>query len=90
MLGITLGFALWWELLDRLESLRPASRIAFAKRWCRSLRLPISSVIYSILCLVGGYYAYAGMSKLLPGENLLDWVRFNHLENLFVASHLNG
>ena len=32
----------------------------------------------------------AGLGKLVLGEGPLDWVRESHLENLHVASHLNG
>lgn len=54
------------------------------------LRLDTVSLILAILCLLGVYYSYAGLSKLLIGESALDWSLNFHLENFFVASTLNG
>ena len=90
VLGMVVGCALWNTLLCARASLPAASRIALVKTWCPSARVPIRSLVYSILCLIGFYYAFGGLSKLLIGANLTDWMRFSHMENLFVASYLNG
>ncbi|MCH8083793.1 MAG: hypothetical protein IH885_06120 [Myxococcales bacterium] len=90
VLGMVVGCALWNTLLCARASLPAASRIALVKTWCPSARVQIRSLVYSILCLIGFYYAFGGLSKLLIGANLTDWMRFSHMENLFVASYLNG
>ena len=90
ILGMVVGCALWNALLCALASIPAASRIALVKMWCPSARVQIRTLVYSILCLIGFYYAFGGLSKLLIGANLTDWMRFNHMENLFVASYLNG
>lgn len=90
VLGMVVGCALWNTLLCALASIPAASRIALVKTWCPSARVQIRSLVYSILCLIGFYYAFGGLSKLLIGASLIDWMRFSHMENLFVASYLNG
>ncbi len=90
VLGMVVGCGMWNVALCGLRRIPDASRIAFVKKWRHLAELPTRSLVYSILCLIGFYYAFAGLGKLLIGANLLDWMRFSHMENLFVASHLNG
>jgi len=90
ILGMVVGCGIWNAALCGLRWIPDASRIAFVKKWRHSAQLQTRPLIYSILCLIGFYYAFAGLGKLLIGANLVDWMRFSHMENLFVASHLNG
>jgi hypothetical protein len=90
VLGMVVGCALWNALLSARSSIPATSRIAFVKTWSPSARVQTRPLVYSILCLIGFYYAFGGLSKLLIGANLTDWMRFSHMENLFVASYLNG
>lgn len=48
------------------------------------------ALVFATLCLVGGYYGYAGYAKLAIGETPIDWVMSSHLENLFVGTYLKG
>lgn len=88
VLGAVAGFALWNLLAAWLRSRRDGGRPA----WLRPLSAPIGThtLVFAVLCLLGSYYVYAAVGKLELGAQPLDWVRHNHLENLFVAAHLNG
>ena len=90
LLGIVVGCALWNGLLDGLKAVQsgPLFRILEGRRL--PARIQTQSMVFSVLCLIGFYYAFAGLGKLMLGANLSDWLMFSHMENLFVASHPNG
>ncbi|MFV1979456.1 MAG: hypothetical protein ACC649_08910, partial [Myxococcota bacterium] len=89
-LAIVFGCALWNGLLDGLATFR-------STRWGKSLagwrppsRVPMHALVFSILCTIGFYYLGAGLGKMMLGANALDWLRYSHMENLFMSSYLNG
>ena len=90
VLGMVAGCALWNGLLGGLESVRAGKRFTFLNERRLPPLIRTDSLVYSILCLIASYYAFAGLAKLLLGASLTDWMRFSHMENLFVASYLNG
>ena len=90
VLGIVLGCALWNGLLDGLRAIQSGSRFGFLDGRRLPARIQTHAMVYSILCLIGFFYAFAGLGKLILGTNLTDWMRFSHMENLFIASYLNG
>lgn len=81
VLGIVAVCAVWNACVKGLATRDRRRRLA---------SIQTTTLVYSILCLVGFYYSFAGSSKLRLGASLIDWIRFNHLENLFVATYLNG
>jgi hypothetical protein len=93
MLGMVAGAAFWNGLLEclaRVTSLCSGPMGRRAKRWESWARIETHALVYAILCTIGFYYSVAGLGKLMLGNHLLDWVRFSHMENLFVASYLQG
>jgi hypothetical protein len=87
-LGAVAGFGLWNLLVAELSAWRAGRRPAW-------LRLPAASIesrvlVFSILCLLGSYYAYAAIGKFELGAKPSDWALRSHLENLVVAAYLNG
>jgi hypothetical protein len=42
------------------------------------------------LCLIGSDYLFAGISKLVAGNRIIDWGLKNQVHNLFVSSYING
>jgi hypothetical protein len=96
VLAIVFGCALWNGLLDGLAILRsrgwakPLAEWKPVAEWLAPSRIPMHALVFSILCLIGFYYSFAGLSKMMLGANPLDWLRDGHMENLFMSSHLNG
>jgi hypothetical protein len=90
LLGIVVGCALWNGLLDGLKVVQSGPRFGFLKGRRLPARIQTQSMVFSVLCLIGFYYAFAGLGKLMLGANPSDWLMFSHMENLFVASHPNG
>ncbi len=90
VLGVVVGCALWNALQDGLKAVRSIPRTILFEKWLDSARIPTHAVVYSVLCMIGFYYVVAGLGKMTLGLNAFDWMRFSHLENLFVASYLNG
>lgn len=90
VLWIVVACAVWNGVLDELKRLDFSERSGFARGLRFVSPIPTRNLVYAILCLIGFYYAFAGIGKLMLGANMLDWVRFSHLENLHVGSHLNG
>ncbi len=95
VLGIVVGAALSNGVLDGVESLR--SKIPRVKALLsrfedglKSWRIDTHALVFAILCMTSFYYAVAAVGKISLGAQALDWMRFSHMENLFVASHLNG
>jgi hypothetical protein len=90
LLGIVVGCALWNALLDGLKTIQSGPRFGILDGRRLPARIQTQSMVYSVLCLIGFYYAFAGLGKLMLGANFSDWLMFSHMENLFVASHPNG
>jgi hypothetical protein len=90
VLAVVLGGAAWnagRSLAARAASAAPP-RLR-AGPW-RLGPIRLRSVVFAALCIVGFYYVTAGLGKLALGEGPFDWIFETHLENLHVASHLNG
>ena len=88
--GIVVGCALWNGLLDGLAIFRSRSWMKPLEKWLAPARIQSHALVFSILCMIGFYYSVAGLGKIMLGANAMDWLRYSHMENLFVASHLNG
>ncbi len=90
VLGIVFGCALWNGLLDGLAMIESKGWLKVPARLLASSRIRMHALVFSILCMIGFYYSVAGLGKLMLGDNPLDWLRYSHMENLFMSSHLNG
>ncbi|MFP6654505.1 MAG: hypothetical protein VCB25_02680, partial [Myxococcota bacterium] len=91
IMGAVVGCAVWNGLADAVAAVRSRGQIKQAvEKRLQSIRIPTHALVYTILCLVGFYYAVAGIGKLKIGTDVLDWLMFSHMENLFISSHLNG
>lgn len=90
LLAIVAGGALWNVFLDGLRALRSGPWRSNFDRIFASARIDTRALIYSILCLIGFGYVLAGLGKIAIGRGLTDWISSSHMENLFVASYLNG
>jgi hypothetical protein len=90
IMGIVVGCALWNGLVDTLTASRSHGSFKAFRKWLAPARIQTHVLVFTILCLVGFYYAVAGIGKLKIGTDVLDWLMFSHMENLFISSHLNG
>lgn len=90
VLGIVFGCAVWNGGLDQLTAFRSSERTRRFEKWLVPARIRSHAVVFSILCMIGFYYSVAGIGKMMLGENIFEWMRFSHMENLLIASYLNG
>ena len=82
------GFGLWNLASAELRSLREGVRLGGLR--LRAAPIETHVLVFSVLCLFGSYYVYAGVGKVGVGIEPLDWVRYSHMDNLFIGAWLNG
>jgi len=85
-LGMVFGAAAW-NVLPEARVFRTGGGRWLSQPWPT---VSTGALVFSALCLIGVNYGFAAVGKLMLGESPADWIRSSHMENLFVAAHLNG